>query len=98
MMMSHLWLFSSDTFFFMHVYVRVLTAQYASMNEFTCSEHSVRIRRSKKCSTENQPLGEKNDTCNMTINLSQRRCKNLKSVQSCVQHTLQHAKPDYSSE
>ena len=27
------------------------------MNEFACSEHSVRIRRSKKCSTGNQPLG-----------------------------------------
>ena len=26
------------------------------MNEFTCSEHSVRIRRSKKRSTRNQPL------------------------------------------
>ena len=31
-------------------------AQYASMNEFTCSEHSVCIRRSKKRSTGNQPL------------------------------------------
>ena len=31
-------------------------AQYASMNEFTCSENSVRIRRSKKRSTGNQPL------------------------------------------
>ena len=30
--------------FFTYVYVRVLnTRQYASMNEFTCSEHSVRI-------------------------------------------------------
>ena len=39
-----------------HFYVRLRTyAQYASMNEFTCSEHSVRIRRSKKCSTGNQP-------------------------------------------
>ena len=38
-------LFSSDAFF----YVRLHTcAQYASMNEFTCFEHSVRIRRSKK--------------------------------------------------
>ena len=26
------------------------------MNEFTCSEHSVRIRKSKKRSTGNQPL------------------------------------------
>ena len=26
------------------------------MDEFTCSEHSVRIRRSKKRSTGNQPL------------------------------------------
>ena len=31
-------------------------AQYASMNEFTCSEHSVRIRRSKKRITGKQPL------------------------------------------
>ena len=39
-------------------YVRLRTyAQYASINEFTCSEHSVRIRRSKKSSTGNQPLG-----------------------------------------
>ena len=30
--------------------------QYAAMNEFTCSEHSVRIRSSKKRSTGNQPL------------------------------------------
>ena len=30
--------------------------QYTSMNEFTCSEHSVRIRGRKKCSTGNQPL------------------------------------------
>ena len=38
-------------------YVRLRTcAQYPSMNEFTCSEHSVSIRRSKKCSTRNQPL------------------------------------------
>ena len=36
--------------------VRLRTyAQYASMNEFTCSEHSERIRRSKKRSTGNQP-------------------------------------------
>ena len=42
---------------FTYVYVRLRTyAQYASLNEFTCSEHSVRIRRSKKRSTENQPL------------------------------------------
>ena len=42
---SSLRLFSSDAFF----YVCLRTcAQYASMNEFTCSEHSVRIRRSKK--------------------------------------------------
>ena len=31
-------------------------AQYASMNEFTCSEHSVRIRSSKKRRTGNQSL------------------------------------------
>ena len=38
-------------------HLRTLTyAQYASMNEFTCSEHSIRIRRSKKRSTGNQPL------------------------------------------
>ena len=37
--------------------VRLCTyAQYMSMNEFTCSEHSVRICRSKKHSTGNQPL------------------------------------------
>ena len=37
-------------------YVRLLTyAQCASMNDFTCSEHSVRIRRSKKTSTGNNP-------------------------------------------
>ena len=32
-------------------------AQYASMNEFTCSEHS------KKHSTGNQPLVAQNDKC-----------------------------------
>ena len=40
-------------------YVRLRTyAQYVSMNEFMCSEHSVqvRIRRSRKRSTGNQPL------------------------------------------
>ena len=38
-------LFSSDAFF----YVRLRTcAQYASRNEFTCSEHSVRIYVRKK--------------------------------------------------
>ena len=38
-------------------YVRLRTyAQYASMNEFTCSEHSIRIRMSKIRSTGNQPL------------------------------------------
>ena len=47
-------LFSSDAFFF---YVRLRTyAQCASMNEFTCSEHSVRIRRSKRRSTGNYPF------------------------------------------
>ena len=30
-------------------------AQYALMIEFTCFEHSIRIRTSKKCSTGNQP-------------------------------------------
>ena len=30
-------------------------AQYASMNEFTCSEHSVRIRTYKKRTTGKQP-------------------------------------------
>ena len=40
--------------FFTYVYVR--DAQYASINEFTCSEHSVRIRRSKKRNTGNKPL------------------------------------------
>ena len=50
---THLRLFSSDACF----YVRLRKyAQYASMNEFTCSEHSVRIRRSKKRRTGNQPL------------------------------------------
>ena len=50
---EHLRLFSSDAFF----YVGLPTyAQYASMNEFTCSEHSVRIHRSKKRSTGNQHL------------------------------------------
>ena len=40
-------------------YVRLRTcAQYASMNEFTCSEHSVRIRRSKKRSTGNNPKAQ----------------------------------------
>ena len=41
--------------FFTYVYVRMLN-KYALMNEFTCIEHSVRIRRSKKRSTGNQPL------------------------------------------
>ena len=51
---SHLKAVSSDAFF----YVRLRTyAQYASMNEFTCFEHSVPIHRSKKRSTGNQPLG-----------------------------------------
>ena len=36
-------------------------AQYASMNNFTCSEHPVRIRRSKKRSTGNQPLEKDNE-------------------------------------
>ena len=50
----YLRLFSSGAFF---SYVRLRThAQYASMNEFTCSEHSVRMRRSKKRSTGKQPL------------------------------------------
>ena len=44
-------LFSSDAFFYVRIY-----AQYASMNEFTCSEHSVRIRRSKKRITGKHPL------------------------------------------
>ena len=30
--------------FFTYVYIATC-AQYASMNEFTCSEHSVRIRK-----------------------------------------------------
>ena len=30
--------------------------QYTTKNEFTCSEHSVSIRMSKKRSTGNQPL------------------------------------------
>ena len=42
-------LFCSDAFVFSRTY-----AQYASMNEFTCSEHSVRM--SKIRSTGNQPL------------------------------------------
>ena len=38
-------------------YVRLRTcAQYVSMNEFTCSEHSVRIRTLKKRITGKQPL------------------------------------------
>ena len=41
-------------------YVRLRTCgQYASMNEFTCSEHSVRVRvyvRKKKRMTGKQPL------------------------------------------
>ena len=50
---SHSFSFPVTRFF----YVRLRTyAQYASMNEFTCSEHSVRIRTSKKRSTGNQPL------------------------------------------
>ena len=37
-------------------YVRLRTyAQYASMNEFTCSEHSVRIHRLNKRITGSQP-------------------------------------------
>ena len=40
----------------MFFYVRLRTyAQYASLNEFTCSEHFVCIRKSKKRSTGNQP-------------------------------------------
>ena len=31
-------------------------AQYVSMNEFACSEHFVRIRRSKERSTGNQTI------------------------------------------
>ena len=44
-------LFCSDAFVFSRTY-----AQYASMNEFTCSEHSIRIRMSKIRSTGNQLL------------------------------------------
>ena len=46
-------LFSFDAFF-TYVYVRMLDTR--QMNEFTCSEHSVHIRWSKKRSTGNQSL------------------------------------------
>ena len=45
-------------------------AQYASMNEFTCSEHSVRIRRSKKRSTRNQPLVTQTKATKLILNLN----------------------------
>ena len=46
---------------FFHVRLRTY-AQYESINEFTCSEHSVRTRRSRKRSTGNQPLAVKRKT------------------------------------
>ena len=53
---SVLRLFSSGAFFYVRLRTVRIDAQHASMNEFMCSEHSVRIRRPKKRSTGNQPL------------------------------------------
>ena len=46
--------FFSDAFF-LRKFTYTIYAQYASMNEFICSERFVRIRRSKKRNIGNQP-------------------------------------------
>ena len=47
------------------------------MNKLTCSEHSVHIRRSKKCSTGNQPLRIHISYARMMHNAYEEYAKNM---------------------
>ena len=61
--------FQSNVFF--NVSLRTY-AQYAPMNEFTCSEHSVRIVGRKNAALEINPCGRSVKTCIQCIHTRQK--------------------------